>query len=636
MLKRILLAVGILTFGFILVVVLVNKQLGGVSNKVKSLTDVVTPLFRGSADSSDHTSRLMVAVSEASLPVEDNRRADLKVRASESAEALKKDLALLQSPKFKALHGMELAIPATNEGEPSRKTTLLEVLSSLSGAAAHIGELAATTIDLAQKQVEVKRELLTAQEELSRVFRGGLELASLDPKGFNSITRSVMIAMYSRSIGDASTARSKFGDGMKAIQKGNPTPEQEALIAQIKTSFEKTMQLLTASLAASDDYSLFSKTASSIMNQSDAIRELSAGIFQKEQRELGETVANVIATSLLLSIITIVAGIGITVVIARRITRPLERATELITRVARNDLTETVEVTTNDEVGQIGSALNTMVTNLRVNIDALHNDSMSLTAASTELSQISQQVSANASQTCTQAEVVTDASQRVSEDVHSVAAAVEEMNASMSQIMRTTSEATRVSGRAAEAARGTNATVAKLGESSAQISDVVNVITGIAAQTNLLALNATIEAARAGEAGRGFAVVAQEVKELALQTSKATEEIGTRINTIQTDAGSAVAAILEIGQIIAQIDQFQATIASAVQEQGSAINEISRSLSNATVASKEISSNIEKVAEAAKDTTTGASETAMTAETLAKVALGLRRVVEQFTLPKTA
>ncbi|NBV86337.1 MAG: hypothetical protein EBS01_08775, partial [Verrucomicrobia bacterium] len=68
----------------------------------------------------------------------------------------------------------------------------------------------------------------------------------------------------------------------------------------------------------------------------------------------------------------------------------------------------------------------------------------------------------------------------------------------------------------------------------------------------------------------------------------------------------------------------------------SAISEISRSLSNATVASQEISLNIHKVAEAARDTTTGASETSITAESLAKVALGLRRVVEQFTLPKTA
>jgi len=635
MLKRILLAVSVLTLGFIVVVILVNKQLSVVGSKVNSMAEVVTPLSKGAGDSSEQTSRMIQAVGEASMPVEDNRRAELKTRALAAAEALKGDVARLQSEKFKSLHNMYLEVPALNEGESVMKATLIEVLKSLGESVSHIGDLAGATIDLAQKQVEVKRDLLTAQEELSRVFRGCTELAPLDAKGFNTLTRSVMMVMYSRSLGDTTIGRSKFGDGLKALQKANLTPEQEALITQLKTAFDKTMQLLTESLAASDDYALFAKTANSIMREADAITEFSSGIFKRDQAELGDTVAKAISTSLLLSVVTILAGVGITVVVARKITRPLELATELVARVARNDLTETVNVTTNDEVGQIGLALNTMVANLRLNVDALHNDSLSLTAASTELSQISQQVSANASQTYSQAEVVSDASQRVSQDVHSVAAAVEEMSTSMSEIMRTTSEATRISGRAAEAARGTNATVAKLGESSAQISDVVKVITGIAAQTNLLALNATIEAARAGEAGRGFAVVAQEVKELASQTSKATEEISTRINAIQSDATSAVAAILEIGQIIGQIDEFQATIASAVQEQGSAMSEISRSLSTATVASQEISSNIEKVANAAKNTTTGASETATTAETLKKVALGLRRVVEQFTLPKT-
>ena len=636
MLKRILFAVGVLTLGFILVVILVNKQLRGVGGKMQSLAEVVTPLSNGAGDSSDHTARMMQAVGEASMPVEDSQRADLKVRALEAAEALKADVALLQSDKFKSLHGLFVQVPALNAGEAVRKATLIEVLKGLGESVVQIRDAAGTTIDLAQKQAEVKRDLVTAQEELSRVFRSCTELASLDTKGFNTLTRSVMMVMYSRSLGDTTIGRSKFGDGLKALQKGNPTPEQEAQISQLKAAFDKTMQLLTESIAATDDYALFVKAADSIRNEAEAIAAFSDGIFKRDQAELGDTVSKAISTSLLLSVVTIVVGVGITVVIARRITRPLELATELVARVAGNDLTETVNVTTSDEVGQIGLALNTMVTSLRQNVGALHQDSLSLTAASTELSQISQQVSANASQTYSQAEVVSNASQRVSQDVHSVAAAVEEMSTSMSEIMRTTSEATRISGRAAEAARGTNATVAKLGDSSAQISDVVKVITGIASQTNLLALNATIEAARAGEAGRGFAVVAQEVKELAQQTSKATEEISTRISAIQSDAGSAVSAILEIGQIIAQIDEFQATIASAVQEQGAAMSEISRSLSTATVASQEISSNIEKVASAARDTTTGASETANTAETLTKVASGLRRVVEQFTLPKTA
>jgi methyl-accepting chemotaxis protein len=192
-----------------------------------------------------------------------------------------------------------------------------------------------------------------------------------------------------------------------------------------------------------------------------------------------------------------------------------------------------------------------------------------------------------------------------------------------------------VASRAAAAARSTNETVAKLGESSSQISDVIKVISGIAAQTNLLALNATIEAARAGEAGRGFAVVAQEVKDLAQQTGKATEEIGTRIAAIQNDTGHAVAAIAEIGGIIEQIDSLQGIIAGAVTEQTAAISEISRSLSTATMATREISSNIGKVADSARDTISGANETSQTAENLARIASGLRKVVERFTLPST-
>ncbi|MFZ8360693.1 methyl-accepting chemotaxis protein, partial [Staphylococcus aureus] len=73
-----------------------------------------------------------------------------------------------------------------------------------------------------------------------------------------------------------------------------------------------------------------------------------------------------------------------------------------------------------------------------------------------------------------------------------------------------------------------------LASSAEKIGEVVGLINQIAGQTNLLALNATIEAARAGEAGKGFAVVASEVKNLATQTSKATDEIGQQIGSVQT------------------------------------------------------------------------------------------------------
>jgi methyl-accepting chemotaxis protein len=57
------------------------------------------------------------------------------------------------------------------------------------------------------------------------------------------------------------------------------------------------------------------------------------------------------------------------------------------------------------------------------------------------------------------------------------------------------------------------------------ITDKVTAINQIADQTNLLALNAAIEAARAGQQGRGFAVVAEEVRRLADVSRRTAGEI---------------------------------------------------------------------------------------------------------------
>jgi methyl-accepting chemotaxis protein len=182
---------------------------------------------------------------------------------------------------------------------------------------------------------------------------------------------------------------------------------------------------------------------------------------------------------------------------------------------------------------------------------------------------------------------------------------------------------------AVKVADKTNATVSKLGESSVEIGNVIKVITLIAQQTNLLALNATIEAARAGEAGKGFAVVANEVKELAKQTAKATEDIGRKIEAIQTDTKGAVDAIAQIGRIISQINDIQSSIASAVEQQTATTAEISRSVNEAALGSREIAQNVMGVAQAARSTTEGAANTKGSADELSRMAVELQRLVTQ-------
>ncbi len=240
------------------------------------------------------------------------------------------------------------------------------------------------------------------------------------------------------------------------------------------------------------------------------------------------------------------------------------------------------------------------------------SNAQALTVSSEELTSVGQQMARNADETAEQANVVSVASEQVSKNIEIVAGGAKEMLVSIQEIARSSGEAARVAQAAVTAAGSANQTISRLGDSSVEIGQVIKVITSIAQQTNLLALNATIEAARAGEAGKGFAVVANEVKELAKQTASATEEIGRKIEAIQTNTRGAIEAIEKIGSIIDQVSEISNTIASAVEEQTATTNEIGRNVEEAARGASEIARNITGVAVAAKNTAEG-SETSLKA-----------------------
>ena len=304
---------------------------------------------------------------------------------------------------------------------------------------------------------------------------------------------------------------------------------------------------------------------------------------------------------------------------------------EVVAAAARGDLTREVTVEGDDAVGKIGEGLRRLVGDLRAQIECIGSTAQTLSGASGQLSVVSKQMSGNADATSAQASVVSTASEEVSRNIQTVAAGVEEMGASIREIAKNAFEAARVAATAVQIADRTNSTVGKLGESSAEIGKVIKVITSIAGQTNLLALNATIEAARAGDAGRGFAVVANEVKELAKETARATEEIGRKIDAIQSDTRGAVDAILQIGAIINQINDFQGTIASAVEEQTATTNEMSRNLVEVAKGSVDIADNISSLTQAAAGTSRGAADTLKSSEDSARMAAELQSLVSRFT-----
>ncbi len=195
-----------------------------------------------------------------------------------------------------------------------------------------------------------------------------------------------------------------------------------------------------------------------------------------------------------------------------------------------------------------------------------------------------------------QARKVSTISQSASGNVQSVSAGIEELVASVKEINRQASTAKDISNNAVIQADTTNDIVSKMSNAAQEIANVVNLISDIAEQTNLLALNATIEAARAGEAGKGFSVVASEVKELASQTSKATDEISSRIENVQNTSVEAVRAIEEISETIKQISDISEAISSSVDQQSMTMGDMSSNMQVASDGVQNIDTGMQDIA----------------------------------------
>ncbi len=282
-----------------------------------------------------------------------------------------------------------------------------------------------------------------------------------------------------------------------------------------------------------------------------------------------------------------------------------------------------IAVRGSDEIGVIGTTLAAVAEKFQDVISQLNQESSALTESSASLSNISSDLSGGTSEASMQTESVADATEEMSGTMNSIAAAseqasasvnlvataIEEILASVEEESRQTNKAQDITRQAVTLAASSSEKVDALGSAATEISKVTEVITEISEQTNLLALNATIEAARAGEAGKGFAVVANEIKELAKQTSDATGEIKSKIESIQSSTNGTVAEIKQISQVIGEVDNIVSEISIAVQEQSATSGEISQNVVQAAEGIADVSENVLQASAASAEIAQNISQT---------------------------
>jgi methyl-accepting chemotaxis protein len=353
-------------------------------------------------------------------------------------------------------------------------------------------------------------------------------------------------------------------------------------------------------------------------------------------------------------------ALAATMLLVRRVTKPLRTLAETLTVLAGGGTDVEVQYADrHDEIGVIARTVdvfkNNRIERRKLEAERINAEKQAMEQRKAELNQFveafrgkiggiieqvlsssgqfekdAQQLSVTAHSTAEMSGQSADASRQASEHVRSAATASNELSQSIVEISRRVQDSNTVAADAVKQANATDQRMAELSAAGDRIGDVVKLITSIAEQTNLLALNATIEAARAGDAGRGFAVVAQEVKNLAGQTAKATDEISSHIVNMQRATGESVDAIKAIGLTIERISEITTSISSAVEEQGTATQSIAQGVEAAAGGTLDVAENIERVAQGASETETTSGQMLRSAKALSEVSIHLRDEVEKF------
>lgn len=508
----------------------------------------------------------------------------------------------------------------------------------------------------------------------------------------------------SRAVQALETSQKQANQLLTKLSEGvQGDPQGEELVKQItakRTVFDRMVQASIDNSASIDQYQLV-LAADNARNMGTAVGQQVAGLIsylekqvRTSQEQSRQAARSAMMVLVLMGALSVMLGLLVSLLAHRTIARPLRDLANQLGRIAAGsgDLTQQLQVRSNDEIGMLGESFNQLVTGLAAMVRRVMDASEEIYHRSREVTGTVQDVSGAGQSVAAAMEVVASGSHQQASSCRTASYSLSELNQAVEQIagsaqhqavqvqnttiivhdmvqsmevVATTASqmsatSNQAAGQAREGARIVDDTLAgmhrirdrvlgaaervrDLGTYGGRIGEMLQVITDIADQTNLLALNAAIEAARAGNQGRGFAVVAEEVRRLAERSAASVKEIRVLVKGIHDGTNQAVAAISASSSDVENSVQLSNAagvalnqILQAVEQTTQGIQYIHTAAQGMLKAGRTVAEGVQEIAAvteensaASEQMAAGADQVSLAMDDLTKVSEDNKRAVEQ-------
>lgn len=486
--------------------------------------------------------------------------------------------------------------------------------------------------------------------------------------------------------GEAKKAIQKLRDENNMLigehQKLDLTEEEKGISAEADKYIAKYRDMTNAIIASVEDGKFdeaeklnleIAEVRSNVNESIGKLIEIEKGHSKKMYEDNNKTYKSALATVIIINTVGLLTAIFLGTILSLSIKRRLGKVLDFSSKLGEGDLTETINIDSEDEIGALSKALNKAVENVKLLISEVVSGTQELNATSEETSASMEEVNSKMS-------IIEEVTKQVSRAAEDLSATIEEINASTEEIasvsnqLFVSAEEAKVSSE--EIARRA-VSVKEKSESSIKASEEIyetkhnhileaiedgkvvkeirvmaDTIKNISAQTNLLALNAAIEAARAGEMGKGFTVVADEVRKLAEESSQAVAKIQKIINQVEGAFDKLSLNAEEVLNYIATnvradyellsntglqyekdahfFNDMSSRITFSAKNMLDSLEEVSQAIENVSATAEESAASSQEILGSVEDAAYGTSEVSQVSQSQAELSERLNILVQKF------